>query len=137
MRLTMFTDYALRTLMRLAGEPDRIFTTEEIAREFQISRNHLAKVIRPLAAAGIIATQRGIGGGFRLARAPETVRLGEVVRLLERGQPLVECFRADGGSCVLKPRCRAIPKLAAAREAFLQELNKSTLADCVYSPDLR
>ncbi|WP_225714389.1 RrF2 family transcriptional regulator [Bradyrhizobium semiaridum] len=80
MRLTSFTDFALRALMRLAGEPGRSFATGEIAAEFGISRNHLAKVVRDLAEAGFIATQRGAGGGFVLARPPETVTLGEVVR---------------------------------------------------------
>ena len=69
MRLTSFTDFALRALMRLAGEPDRSFATSEIAAEFGISRNHLAKVVRDLAEAGFIATQRGAGGGDNHPRA--------------------------------------------------------------------
>ena len=68
MRLTSFTDFALRALMRLAGEPGRSFATNEIAAEFGISRNHLAKVVRDLADSGFISTQRGVGGGFTLAR---------------------------------------------------------------------
>lgn len=80
----------------LAGEPDRSFATSEIAAEFEISRNHLAKVVRDLAEAGFIATQRGAGGGFSLARPAETITLGEVVRALEGGSALVECFRDDG-----------------------------------------
>ena len=67
MRLTLFTDFALRALMRLAGEPARSFATNEIAAEFGISRNHLAKVVRDLADGGFIATQRGAGGGFSRA----------------------------------------------------------------------
>ena len=78
MRLTSFTDFGLRALMRLAGDPQRMFTSDEIAREFGISRNHLIKIVRVLAGAGIVATQRGSGGGFRLARAAETVTLGEI-----------------------------------------------------------
>jgi hypothetical protein len=66
MRLTAFTDFGLRALMGLAGDPERVFTTEEIADEFAISRNHLTKVVRKLADAGFVATQRGSGGGFRL-----------------------------------------------------------------------
>ena len=73
MRLTAFTDYGLRALMRLAGEPERLFTTEEIANELAISRNHLTKVVRELADAGFVATLRGSGGGFRLAR-PRSAR---------------------------------------------------------------
>lgn len=131
MRLTSFTDFALRALMRLAGDPTRSFATAEIASEFDISRNHLAKVVRDLADAGFITTQRGIGGGFALARPPQAITLGQVVRALE-GEALVECFRDDGGACVLTPRCRLKARLAAAREAFLRELDTTTLAECAY-----
>jgi Rrf2 family transcriptional regulator, nitric oxide-sensitive transcriptional repressor len=132
MRLTSFTDFALRALMRLAGEPQRIFATSEIAAEFGISRNHLAKVVRDLASGGFIITQRGIGGGFCLARPPQSITLGEVVRALEGTSALVECFREDGGDCVLLPRCRLKARLAAAREAFMRELDATTLAECAY-----
>jgi Rrf2 family nitric oxide-sensitive transcriptional repressor len=89
MRLTQFTDFGLRALMRLAGETDRSFSTGDIAAEFRISRNHLTKVIRDLADAGFVQTQRGVGGGFRLARPPEEITLGQVVRSLEQRQALV------------------------------------------------
>src|SRR6266581_8351521 len=131
MRLTSFTDFALRALMRLAGEPARSFATNEIAIEFRISRNHLAKVVRDLADGGFITTQRGVGGGFSLARPPQSITLGEVVRALE-GKALVDCFRDDGGSCVLTPRCRLKARLGAAREAFMRELDSTTLAECAY-----
>ena len=136
MRLTSFTDFALRALMRLAGEPGRSFATNEIAAEFGISRNHLAKVVRDLADSGFISTQRGVGGGFTLARPAQSITIGEVVRALE-GPPLVECFREDGGNCVLKPRCRLKAKLAAAREAFMRELDATTLAECAYPATAR
>ncbi|HEY6023014.1 MAG TPA: Rrf2 family transcriptional regulator [Pseudolabrys sp.] len=132
MRLTVFTDFGLRALMRLAGEPTRSFSTNEIAAEFRISRHHLTKVVRDLAEGGFVITQRGAGGGFRLARSPRSITLGEVVRTLEQGHATVECFRADGGACVLTPRCRLKPKLAAAREAFMRELDATTLAECAY-----
>jgi len=132
MRLTSFTDFALRALMRLAGEPARSFSTGEIANEFGISRNHLAKVVRDLADTGFIATQRGAGGGFVLARPAQSISLGEVVRTLERRQGLVECFSADGGACVLTPRCRLKSRLAAAREAFMRELDATSLAECAW-----
>ena len=132
MRLTSFTDFALRTLMRLAGEPARTFATNEIAAEFGISRNHLAKVVRDLADNGFILTQRGAGGVFSLARSAQSISLGEVVRALEGGSALVECFREDGGACALTPRCRLKARLAAARESFMRELDKTTLADCAY-----
>jgi Rrf2 family nitric oxide-sensitive transcriptional repressor len=132
MRLTSFTDFGLRALMRLAADPERVFTTDEIAGAFGISRHHLVKVIRELAAAGIVATQRGAGGGFRLARPADDLTLGEVVRLLEARSAPVECFRPDGGACALTPGCRLKERLRAARAAFLHEFDRTTLAECAY-----
>ena len=80
MRLTAFTDYGLRTLMRLSGSQDRLFTTDALAAELQISRNQLTKVVRDLSRAGYVSTQRGAGGGLRLLRPPQSISLGEVVR---------------------------------------------------------
>ncbi len=132
MSLTSFTDFALARPDAAGGRADRSFATNEIAAEFGISRNHLAKVVRDLADGGFISTQRGVGGGFRLARPPQSITLGEVVRALEERHALVECFREDGGNCVLLPRCRLKARLAAAREAFMRELDTTTLAECAY-----
>lgn len=133
MRLTSFTDYGLRVLMRMAGAPGRAFTTGELAAEFNVSRNHLAKVISALAAAGLLHTRRGGGGGAMLARPPAQIRIGDVVALLETGQPLVECF-ANGNACTLTPHCRLKARLARAEAAFIADLNQGTLADCLYHP---
>jgi Rrf2 family nitric oxide-sensitive transcriptional repressor len=116
--------------MRLAGEPERLFTTEEIANELAISRNHLTKVVRELADAGIVVTHRGAGGGFRLARPARAISIGEVVRRLEDRHAIVECFRSDGGACVLTPRCRLKARLKHAAELFLKDLDRTTLAEC-------
>ncbi|MEZ5924999.1 MAG: Rrf2 family transcriptional regulator [Hyphomicrobiaceae bacterium] len=137
MRLTQYTDFGLRALMRLAGTPDRSFTTEEIAQELAISRHHLTKVVRDLAARGVLTTRRGAGGGLALARPASEITLGEVVRHLEARHAIVECFRADGGACTLTPRCRLRRRVATAAEAFLAELDKTTLADCAYPPPRR
>jgi Rrf2 family nitric oxide-sensitive transcriptional repressor len=123
--------------MRLAGEPERVFTTEEVATEFAISRNHLTKVVRELADAGFVDTHRGAGGGFRLARPAEAISIGEVVRRLEARHAIVECFRADGGVCVLTPRCRLRARLKQASEVFLKELDRTTLAECSVTPARR
>ncbi|ARU00431.1 RrF2 family transcriptional regulator [Yoonia vestfoldensis] len=135
MRLTSFTDYGLRVLMRMAGDPDRAHTAADLAAEFRISRNHLAKVISALAAAGLLQTRRGGGGGAMLARAPEDIRLGDVVAVLEADQALVECFASDTNTCTLTPHCRLKARLAHAETAFIDDLNRSTLADCVYRPE--
>jgi len=133
MRVTTFTDFGLRALMKLAANPEAVHTIDEIASEFRLSRNHLAKVVQELARSGFVVTQRGAGGGFRLARRPEDISIGEVVRRLERSHPLVECFRDDGGDCVLTPACRLIRPLARAQEAFFRELDGTTLAECAYT----
>ncbi len=132
MRLASFTDYGLRVLMRLADAPDEPSTTARIAEEFHIPYNHLTKVVQDLARYGFVTTQRGAGGGIRLARPAETITLGEVVRRLEERYDMVECFRADGGACLLNPLCRLKPQLASAREAFLAELDKTSIAECAY-----
>ncbi len=134
MRLTLFTDYGLRALMRLAGEPDRLFTAERLAKELGISHNHLTKVVRELAALGLVATRRGSGGGFQLGRPATEVTLGEVARALEPRQALVECFQPDGGACNLTGRCQLKRPLAAAQEAFFQTLDAVPLADCALGP---
>ncbi|MGB2893378.1 MAG: Rrf2 family transcriptional regulator, partial [Albidovulum sp.] len=100
MRLTSFTDYGLRMLMRMASAPERAFSTAELAEEFNLSRNHLAKIMQHLARAGLVETRRGGGGGAVLARPADRIRLGAVVRSLEDGQPLVECLSANGGACM-------------------------------------
>jgi Rrf2 family nitric oxide-sensitive transcriptional repressor len=132
MRLTDFTDFGLRALMRLAGEPGRLFTTDELATELNVSRNHLTKIVSELARAGFILTQRGAGGGFRLARPAASITIGAVVRALEDRHALVECFRTDGGGCSLTPKCRLKSRLKAAEEAFLSELDKTALSECAY-----
>jgi Rrf2 family transcriptional regulator, nitric oxide-sensitive transcriptional repressor len=129
MRLTSFTDYGLRALMRMAGEPERAFSTAELAQEFGLSRNHLTKIIQRLATGGIVSTRRGSGGGATLACDPGEIRLGAVVRLLEQGQALVECFALGGGDCTIKGCCRLMGRLRSAEAAFLAELDQSTLAD--------
>lgn len=136
MQLTSFTDFGLRALMRLAASPDRLLSTTEIADEFGISRHHLAKSMALLARAGFITTRRGGGGGARLARPAEEIRLGDVVQVLSEGVPLVDCFRKDGGICTLCGACALQTRLVTARWAFLAHLNESTLADIALPPRL-
>ena len=129
MRLTTFTDYGLRMLMRLASEPGRAFSTADLAEEFGLSRNHLAKIMQHLARAGFVETRRDGGGGAVLARPADRIRLGNVIDLLEEGQPLVECFGTDGGDCSIDGQCRLKARLRSAERAFLADLDRSTLAD--------
>lgn len=132
MRLASFTDYGLRTLMMLADAPATATTTAHLAGRLGIPYNHLTKVVQDLARGGYIATQRGAGGGMKLARPPGEIRLGEVVRFLEQRHAIVECFRSDGGACRLTAGCRVRARLAAAQEAFFRELDRTSIADCAH-----
>ena len=134
MRLTSFTDYGLRMLMRMASEQGRAYSSAELADEFGLSRNHLAKIMQRLARGGLIETRRGGGGGAVLARPAHEIGLGDIVRLLEEGQPLVECFAADGGDCSIDGQCRLKARLRSAEAAFLSDLDRSTLADIALKP---
>lgn len=129
MRLTSFTDYGLRLLMRMASAPETVFSTAELAEEFALSRHHLAKVVQQLARGGIVETRRGGGGGAMLCKDPSDVRIGDVVQLLEQGQALAECFRPDGGDCVIDGCCKLKARLRHAEARFLEDLNRSTLRD--------
>ncbi|SEO91902.1 transcriptional regulator, BadM/Rrf2 family [Salinihabitans flavidus] len=129
MRLTSFTDYGLRALMRMASAPERGFSTAELSEEFDLSRHHLSKIMQRLAQGGIVTTRRGGGGGAMLARPPAQIGLGDLVRLLEQDQALVACFGPVPGACTIEGCCRLKARLRSAERAFLADLDRSTLAD--------
>jgi Rrf2 family nitric oxide-sensitive transcriptional repressor len=129
MQLTRFTDYSLRVLIHLGTHPDTQATVAGIASGYGISRHHLTRVVHQLGLKGYIETVRGKGGGFRLARRPELIRIGDVVRDMEPGFELAECFRPGENACRLLPACALKPVLAEAGRAFLSSLDGYTLAD--------
>ena len=130
MRLTVFTDYALRVLLVLATRTDDLVTIADVSGAFAISDAHLMKVAHVLGKTGWVDTVRGRNGGMRLAVAPRTLKLGDVVRRLEADFALVECFGADN-RCVLTDGCGLQQALALAMKAFFDELDRYTLADLV------
>lgn len=134
MRLTLHTDHALRLLMLLAIEPGERHTIEEIARRYEISRNHLMKITQTLVQAGFIGSSRGRGGGVQLRRAAESINLGAVVRATEDGFALVECFDREHNRCLIAPACGLRGPLEEALRAFLAVLDRYSLDDLVKSP---
>lgn len=128
MQLTQYTDYSLRVLVFLAAV-DRAATVAEIAERYGISRNHLVKVAHQLGKKGYVATERGRGGGIRLARPPGEINLGSVVRDMEPNFHLVECFNPGGNHCVITPACALMHVLGEANAAFFAVLESRTLAD--------
>lgn len=124
MRLTRYTDYALRVLIHLGAQPHRICSIAEIARGYGISQNHLMKVAHDLGRAGYVEGVRGRAGGIRLARPPEKINVGAVVRQMEDGFDLVEC-----DTCAIAAACELTRILDEALAAFMKVLDRYTLAD--------
>lgn len=131
MHLTNFTDYSLRTLMYVGAKGDTLATIDEIAGSYNISRNHLMKVVSRLSQLGYLETVRGKGGGMRLARLPERINLGTLVRQTEEDLAIVECFKGNGETCCIEPACVLTKTLKKALAAFLTVLDGYTLADLV------
>ncbi|MEW6312649.1 MAG: Rrf2 family transcriptional regulator [Pseudomonadota bacterium] len=129
MQLTRFTDYALRVLIYLAAHPDRMATISEIAASYGISENHLMKIVHHLSTRGYIETVRGKGGGMRLARRPELINIGEVVRDTEDNLDIVECFNQEKRDCPLLPACVLKSILSEARKNFMATLDRYNLQD--------
>ncbi|MEO7576508.1 MAG: Rrf2 family transcriptional regulator [Massilia sp.] len=134
MRLTDYTDYALRVLMYLGTNPGRQVTVEEIASAHGISRNHLTKVVHRLGLAGMVDTMRGRSGGIRLAHDPASLMIGAVVRLTEPDFTMVECFDEMHNTCQLSPSCILKRKLGMATAAYLAQLDQVALADVLPAP---
>jgi Rrf2 family nitric oxide-sensitive transcriptional repressor len=128
-QLTRFTDYSLRVLIHLGNHPEGLATVAAMADEYGISRHHLTRVVHQLGLKAYIETVRGKGGGFRLARRPEAIGIGDVVRDMEPGFELAECFRPGATACRLLPGCALKPVLRDAGHAFLASLDNYTLAD--------
>jgi len=131
MRLTIFTDYTLRVLIYLGArrEEERLATIGDIANAYGISENHLMKVVNHLAKQGYIQTTRGKGGGMRLARAPEQINIGAVVRDAEEDLAVVECFEEGNLNCPIIPACILCRVLARAMSSFFEVLDDQTLGD--------
>lgn len=132
MRLTNFSDYAMRLLMFAAAQ-DRQITIEEAAQVFDISRNHLMKIATALTRAGYLKAVRGRSGGLILGKLPDKIRLGDVVRATESDFALVECFSSDN-QCVITRRCRLKRIVHEALDAFTATLDRYTLADLMLRP---
>ncbi len=129
MRLSEYTDYTLRVLMHCATRTDEQITIAGMADELQLSKNHLMKIVNDLARQGVLETTRGRGGGIRLGRPADAIKVGDVVRAAETDFRLVECFDPDTDECTLTPGCKLKAVLRNALRAYLDQLDGVTLAD--------
>lgn len=131
MHITRYTDYSLRVLIYLAAQGgDRLSTIQEIADSYEISKNHLMKVVHQLNKKGYIETVRGKKGGMRLHMAPKDINVGVLVRETEQDLSIVECFSGKN-TCKITPVCGLKNMFDEALQAFLSVLDKYTLADVI------
>ncbi|MCP5559878.1 MAG: Rrf2 family transcriptional regulator [Verrucomicrobiaceae bacterium] len=133
MKLSFFSDYALRILMFGALKGD-VFQLDEVSKAYGISHHHLAKVVQELSKLGYLETRRGRGGGVRLARSADTIRIGKLVRETENQPAIVECFDAATNTCPISSNCQLKGALARAMTAFYDTLDENTLQELVASP---
>jgi len=135
MQLTLYTDYSLRVLLYLGLKPRRMATITDIAQSYGISRNHLVKVVHNLATQGFIHSTRGRGGGITLARPAAEINIGDVVRHTEVSFDLVECFDRERNTCPIAAACILKSALYEAQRAFMDVLDRYTLADVLENRD--
>jgi Rrf2 family nitric oxide-sensitive transcriptional repressor len=129
MRLTAYTNYALRTLQLAALRAPDLVRVDDVVSVHGLKKPNIVKAVHELGREGYLETQRGRGGGFRLALPPETITVGEVVRLTEGDLDLVECFNPETNTCPLLGVCRLSRKLREATAAFMAVLDDLTIAD--------
>ena len=131
MQLTLNTDYSLRVLLYTAEHEGETISTKDISKYFNISQNHLVKVVNNLGKLGYLNLKRGrYGGGITLARSPEEINVGKVVQEIEP-MDIVECFNPDKNTCRISTDCRLKVILNKAKVKFVDELKNSTLKDLI------
>lgn len=131
MQISAYSDYSLRVLMYAALRSPARITIDEVAVAFGISRHHLVKIVHDLGRSGYLETYRGIGGGFTLARPADEIGVGDIVRLGEESETVIECKRMRGGPCRIRVVCRLKGVLDEAAAAFFAVLDRYSLADLV------
>ena len=129
MRLTLHTDYSLRVLLYAGLKRDALVTIPELVRQFDISKGHAMKVVHGLARKGYLETIRGKNGGLRLARPPQAIAVGAVVRDMEAELGVVGCLQGRSGYCRIEECCGLRRALHEAMDAFLAVLDRYTIAD--------
>ncbi len=128
MRLTGFTDYALRLMMMVASAGEQLVTIDQAAKRHHISKAHLMKVANELTSCGLLTAVRGRFGGLKLAKPATQILLADIVRRTEPNFAYFECFQS-GSECILVGNCKLPRVLKEADAGFFAVLEKHTLAD--------
>ncbi len=133
MKITNFSDCTLRILIYLAVNNGKRASAREIATRYQISIHHVAKAAQWLVREGYVLAKRGKGGGLKLAKTPEDILIGQVIRAAEADIGIVECMRKKGKFCAIEGPCGLAVILDDARDAFYDALDRHSLADATTS----
>ena len=128
MHITRYTDYSLRVLIYLAINQEKISTISDIATSYDISKNHLMKIVQQLNQRGYVLATRGKNGGLKLNQPAADINIGALVREIEDKNKLVECFGEDN-KCVITPSCQLKQVFAEAQDNFFKTLDAYTLQD--------
>lgn len=128
MHITRYTDYSLRVLIYLAINQEKISTISDIATSYDISKNHLMKIVQQLNQRGYVLATRGKNGGLKLNQPAADINIGSLVREIEDKNKLVECFGEDN-KCVITPSCQLKQVFAEAQDNFFKTLDAYTLQD--------
>jgi len=131
MRITAYSNYALRTLMYSALKGDELSRVKDIAAAYNISKAHLVKCVHQLGQWGYLDNYRGRNGGFKLAKAPADITVGEILRKTEDGFDLVECFVPATSTCPLTGLCELSLTFQKALAAFLEVVDDVTVEDLI------
>jgi len=129
MKLTSYTNYALRSLQLAALHSPDLVRVDDVVRIHQLSRPHVVKIVHELGKSGYLRTIRGRNGGFTLARSPENIIVGDVVRQMEGPLDVVECFNPKTNTCPLIGICKLSKAMMQATAAFMAVLDNLTIAD--------
>lgn len=135
MKVNRFTNYAFRALIAVAANPDKLLTVSDIARSYDISENHVKKVIARLIKHGYLSSLRGRHGGVKLAKPATSINVGEVFRFTQTDTAFLDCFARGVEGCAISPVCRLKGLFLSALDAFVAVLEQHTLADLVANPD--
>jgi Rrf2 family protein len=121
MRVSAKSDYALRALIEIADQPPgAALSAEEIGRRQEIPRNFLQAILADLRRSGIVRSQRGQSGGWRMDRDPDQVSVADVIRAVDG--PLVSVYGVRPESVTYNDRAQALQRVWIAARASLREV---------------
>jgi FeS assembly SUF system regulator len=136
LRVSKLTDYATAVMTCLASAGDGVVSAQALAERVRLELPTVSKLLKQLAQAGLVASTRGINGGYRLARSPEHITIADIVTAMEGPIGMTECS-AQAGLCDHEPHCGVRVNWQRINHAIANALANVTLADMLHVPKQR